>query len=251
MMCAVCSFICITVLVLLTCPSAYRSAVPRPETLERREREADQLQQLGASALNTASAFEPYRDPASRTATEPDVQQQHQHNILFSPSCLGSALAQLCPVSGSDSQSRPWRPRGWWPEHSLQATISALTDLQCSLLFRREGAEVGFRRQRLGLEPGQMLGLVVPQQEWQIGAQADDGAKERTRGQLRLHSSYMLMDDLHYTMRICFPGLMKLSPLSSLSALRLGGKTCRPRTNLYLTIMCISKVAYNYISFKD
>ncbi|XP_031596651.1 uncharacterized protein LOC116321042 [Oreochromis aureus] len=115
MMCAVCSFICITVLVLLTCPSAYRSAVPRPETLERREREADQLQQLGASALNTASAFEPYRDPASRTATEPDVQQQHQHNILFSPSCLGSALAQLCPVSGSDSQSRPWRPRGWWP----------------------------------------------------------------------------------------------------------------------------------------
>lgn len=73
MMSAVCSFICITVLVLLTCLSAYRSAVPRPETLERREREADQLQQLGTSALNTASAFELYRDPASRTATEPDV----------------------------------------------------------------------------------------------------------------------------------------------------------------------------------
>lgn len=48
--------------------------------------------------------------------------------------------------------------------------------------------EVGFRR-RLGLEPGQMLGLVVPQQEWQIGAQADDGAKKRTGGQLRLRSS--------------------------------------------------------------
>lgn len=48
--------------------------------------------------------------------------------------------------------------------------------------------EVGFRR-RLGLEPGQMLGLVVPQQEWQIGAQADDGAKKRNGGQLRLRSS--------------------------------------------------------------
>lgn len=48
--------------------------------------------------------------------------------------------------------------------------------------------EVGFRR-RLGLEPGQMLGLVVPQQEWQIGVQTDDGAKKRTGGQLRLWSS--------------------------------------------------------------
>lgn len=49
--------------------------------------------------------------------------------------------------------------------------------------------EVGFRRRRL--EPGQMLGLVVPQQEWQIAPQAEDGAK-RTGGQLRLRSSVLV-----------------------------------------------------------
>lgn len=61
----------------------------------------------------------------------------------------------------------------------------------------------------------------------------------------------MLMDELHYTIKIYFPGLMNLSPLSAPSALRLGGKTCSPLTNLYLTIMCISTVAYKYLRSKD
>lgn len=109
--------------------------------------------------------------------------------------------------------------------------------------------EVGFRR-RLGLEPGQMLGLVVPQQEWQIGAQTDDGAKKRTGGQLRLRSSLHVdgRATLHYK------NLISRSHESESSVCTVSsekGKTCSPLTNLYLTIMCISTVAYKYLRLKD
>ncbi|XP_069559143.1 alpha-1-antiproteinase-like [Brachyistius frenatus] len=153
MMSVVFGCVCLTVLTLLTCSSACRSVAPKPVTVFswplRREREANQQQQqLNTSALNTALAFGPYHALATRTAAEPGVQQQQQRNILFSPLGLASALTLLCRVSGSDSRSQVLEALGMASnstEQSVEATISALTDLQRSLTLQEAESEGGAR----------------------------------------------------------------------------------------------------------
>lgn len=84
------------------------TVLPKPEKHFsgplQKEQEVNQQQKLNTSALNTALAFEPHHDLATRTTAEPGVQQQQQHNILFSP--LGLASAVLSGVSGSGSRSQ-------------------------------------------------------------------------------------------------------------------------------------------------
>ncbi|XP_071334754.1 alpha-1-antiproteinase F-like [Trachinotus anak] len=149
MMSFVYSFI---VLALLTGFIADGSGAPKPEKLFRRllrkDREVKQQEQLQlhTSALNTALAFDLYRDLATRTTAEPDVQQQH--NVLFSPLGLASALALLSQVSGSESRSQALKALGLEAnstEQSVEATISALTDLQRSLTLQegRSGGGTG------------------------------------------------------------------------------------------------------------
>ncbi|XP_047430506.1 alpha-1-antiproteinase-like [Mugil cephalus] len=147
------SFTFVTLLALLTCSSAYRSAVPKPDKLfsrpVRSEREATR-QQLNISALNTALAFEPYRDLATRTTAEPGTQQQQQqHNILFSPLGLASALALLCQVSGSESRSQALEALGVAAnstEQSVEVTIAALADLLRSLTLLEGGGRGGVQK---------------------------------------------------------------------------------------------------------
>lgn len=86
------------------------------------------------SALNSTLVFEPYCDLVIRTIAEPS--DQEQHHTLFSPLGLASALALLCRVSGSESQSQTLQALGMAAnstEQSVEATISAFTDLQQSL----------------------------------------------------------------------------------------------------------------------
>ncbi|KAG7244275.1 hypothetical protein INR49_004413 [Caranx melampygus] len=120
-----------TVLALLTGFIADGSVTPQPEKFFlRKDREVKQ-QQLHRSALNTALAFDLYRDLATRTTAEP--------NILFSPLGLASALALLSQVSGSASRSQALKALGLAAnstEQSVEATISALTDLQHNLTLQ-------------------------------------------------------------------------------------------------------------------
>lgn len=139
MMSVVYSSACLTALALLTCSSAYRPAVAKPENLfsrlVRKERETSQQNQLNTSALNTALVFEPYRDLTTRSNAEPNVQQQQQSNVLFSPLGLASALALLCRVSGPESRGRALQALGMAAnstQQSVEAAVSALTDLQHS-----------------------------------------------------------------------------------------------------------------------
>ncbi|XP_022066034.2 alpha-1-antiproteinase 2-like [Acanthochromis polyacanthus] len=123
---AVCAFL----MALLACSSVHGN-----------QREPDRL--LNTSALNAALAFEPYRDLATRTAADPGAQQQQQQNILFSPLGLASALALLCRVSGSESRSQALEALGLAAnatQQSVEATVSALTDLQLGLQQEGGGA---------------------------------------------------------------------------------------------------------------
>ncbi|KAM9356318.1 thyroxine-binding globulin-like [Pholidichthys leucotaenia] len=138
-----CSFTCLTVLALLTCCLAYKSSVSRPDKvfswLLRKEGE---VIQLNVSALNTALAFEPFRDLATRTSAEPGVQLQQQSNILFSPIGLASALALLCQASGFEHRSQVLKALGLAAnstEQSVEATILALADLQQSFSLQEGG----------------------------------------------------------------------------------------------------------------
>lgn len=185
MMSVVYSFTWVIALVVLTGLSADGSVLSKPEKLfsraVRRERELKQEQHLNISALNTALAFETYRDLATKTTTVPGVQQQH--NILFSPVGLASALALLSQISGSESRSQALEALGLAAnstEQSVEATISALADLQQSLLLQEGGGGVGVQR------AGSVAGAKT---EAGIGATAgggagnkasvDDGAKGR------------------------------------------------------------------------
>lgn len=194
------SFACLTVLALLTCSSAHRSAVPKPGKLFsrslRREREINQQQQrLNTSALNTALAFEPYRDLATRTSAEPGIQQQH--NILFSPLGLASALALLSRVSGSESQSQAQEALGMAAnstKQSAEATISALTNLQQRLTLQEGGGGGGVQEteSEAGIG-GDTPGVENEGEDAGSNADVDDGAGTEdgvhAGGQLKVWSS--------------------------------------------------------------
>lgn len=162
---AVCGFLTVVVTLLAN------SLAHTPQPL-RREREPNQ--QLNTSALNTALAFEPYRDLATRTTADPGAQQQ-QHNILFSPLGLASALALLCRVSGSESRSQALEALGLAvnsTQQSVEATISALTDLQHSLTLQEGGGGGG--APKAASDAG--IGGAVAGEDAGDRAGADDGA---------------------------------------------------------------------------
>ncbi|KAM4633761.1 uncharacterized protein ACJ7VT_020966 [Polymixia lowei] len=103
---------------------------------------------LNISALNTALAFGPYRELATSTTTttKPGVQQQHQQNLLVSPLGLASALALLSRVSGSESRSQALEALGLAAnstEQRVEATMSALKELEQSLTMQEGGAGAG------------------------------------------------------------------------------------------------------------
>nr|XP_010795986.1 PREDICTED: alpha-1-antiproteinase F-like [Notothenia coriiceps] len=134
---------------LLTGVQADGSVLPESEKVFSRPLRMEQEinEQLNTSALNTALAFEPYRDLATRANSTPGV--QIQHNILFSPLGLASALALLSQVTGSESRSQALEALGLAAnstEQSLEATISALTDLQHSLALQEGGGDNGVQR---------------------------------------------------------------------------------------------------------
>ncbi|KAM9703418.1 alpha-1-antiproteinase-like [Menidia menidia] len=146
------SLACLTGLASLLCSSAH-IALAKPEELlsrpERWERGASHENRLNMSALNTALAFEPYRDLATRSTAKPSVQQQRPNNILFSPLGLGSALALLCRVSGPEGRTQALEALGVpanSTEQRAEATISALTDLQHSLTLQEGGGGGGVQR---------------------------------------------------------------------------------------------------------
>lgn len=151
MMSVVCSFTCVIGLAVLTGLSADGSVLSKSEKLFSRAlrggREVKKEQHLKISALNTALAFETYRDLATGTTTVPGVQQQH--NILFSPMGLASALTLLSQISGSESRSQALQALGLAAnstEQSVEATVSALADLQQSLMLQEGGGGVGVQR---------------------------------------------------------------------------------------------------------
>lgn len=185
------SFACLTVLASLAARAADGSALPKPEKrFGGMEREVIQQRQLNTSALNTALAFEPYHDLATRTTAAPGVQQLQQSNILFSPLGLASALALLSRVSGSESRIQALEALGLGAnstERSVEATISALTELQHRLAPQEGGGGGGVQRAEseagaaAGVEPGDAGNR----------ADVDDAAENRMEDQLRLWS------DLH------------------------------------------------------
>lgn len=167
------------VLALLTGFKADGSVAPQPaKFFLRKDREVKQ-QQLHGSALNTALAFDLYRDLATRTTAEP--------NILFSPLGLASALALLSQVSGSESRSQALRALGLEAnstEQSVEATISALTDLQRKLTTQeRSGGDGSEATAGAAPAAGNRTG---GEDEAVGGTGTEDGA--RAGGQLRLWS---------------------------------------------------------------
>lgn len=175
------TFTGLAVLASLTGCAADGSALPEAEKRfagpPRKEREVNWQQQINTSALNTALAFVPYHDLATRTTDPPGVQQQQQqqwrqrqqHNILFSPLGLASALALLSQVSGSESQSQALGALGLAAnstEQSVEATISALADLLHNLTLQEGG--VGSEVQRAESEAGAGT---------RVGIGATEGAK--------------------------------------------------------------------------
>ncbi|XP_061602460.1 alpha-1-antitrypsin-like protein CM55-MS [Cololabis saira] len=186
-----CSSACLTALVLLTCSSAGRPpTAPRPERLLgrllRKEREAGQQNRLNASALNTALAFGPYRDLATGGGAGrgvPPPQQQHQNNILFSPSGLASALALLCRVSGPESRGRALEALGM-AANSTQQSVEA--NLQRSRAFQEGGAGGGSRP-----EPGTAAGIGG------ASARAGNRSRGRTDDDAHLGAQLRLWSSLH------------------------------------------------------
>ncbi|XP_068199227.1 alpha-1-antiproteinase 2-like [Antennarius striatus] len=150
------TYSCLTVLVLITGCTGDESTLPKPEKHISEPLQKQQAliwrQQLNTSALNTALAFEPYHDLATRTTAEPGAQQgqeqQQQRNILFSPFGLASALALLSRVTGSESRSQVLETLGLpanSTEQSFEATISALTNLLHSLTLQEGGNGSGIQ----------------------------------------------------------------------------------------------------------
>ncbi|KAM6905880.1 alpha-1-antiproteinase-like [Lycodopsis pacificus] len=191
-------FTCLTALAWLTGLTADVSVLPKPEKLLSRplRREQEVNQQLNTSALNTALAFEPYRDLATSTAAE-----QQQHNILFSPLGLASALALLSRVSVSESRSQALEALGLAAnstEQSVEATLSALADLQHSLtLHEGGGVQRAESRAGTGAGIGATPWVEIEGEDAGNRTDGDDGAEGRNGteggvhpgGQLRVWSS--------------------------------------------------------------
>lgn len=199
------SFTCLTVLALLTGSTADGSVLPKTEKRFtgplRKEHEVIRRQQLNTSALNTALAFEPYHDLATRTTAEPGVQHPQQRNILFSPLGLASALALLSRVSGSESRSQALEALGLAAnstEQSVEATISALTHLLHNLTLQEGGvgggvqraeSEAGVRTEaRIGATAGVEIGGVDAGNRTDV----DDGAEGRTGTEDGVHAGGQL-----------------------------------------------------------
>lgn len=168
-----CTFTCLTALASLT----GLAADGKPEKLFSRplRGEPEVSQQLNTSALNTALAFEPYRDLATRTTAGP----RQQHNILFSPLGLASALALLSRVSGSESRSQALEALGLAAnstEQSVEATISALTELQHSLAVQEGGG--GVQRSEAGAGAETETGVESGEADAGNKTDVDDGAED-------------------------------------------------------------------------
>nr|XP_046229923.1 alpha-1-antiproteinase F-like [Scatophagus argus] len=190
----------VLLLALLTGYTADRSVLPKPEKRFKRQ-EVSQQQRLNISALNTALAFEPYRDLATRTITEPGIQLQQQHNILFSPLGLASALALLSRASGSESRSQALEALGLAAnstEQSVEATISALTNLYDNLNLQEGGGGVGVQRAQseAGTETkaGNEAAAGVETGGANAGnrADVDDGAEDRSGTEDGVHAGDQL-----------------------------------------------------------
>lgn len=196
------SFTCLTVLALLVDCTADGSVLPFAGPLQK-EQEVNR-QQLNTSALNTALAFQPYHDLTTRTTAQPGVQQQHRGNILFSPLGLASALALLSRVSGSKSRSQALEALGLEAnstEHSVGATISALTNLLHDLTLQEGGAGGGAQRAETEDGAGTEAGATTGEETGGAvkgNRTVQDGAARRTKT-ARGHSGDHLRvwSDLH------------------------------------------------------
>lgn len=199
------SFTCLTVLALLTGSTADGSVLPKTEKRFtgplREEQEVIRRQQLNTSALNTALAFEPYHDLATRTTAEPGVQQPQQRNILFSPLGLASALALLSRVSGSESRSQALEALGLAAnstEQSVEATISALTHLLHNLTLQEGGVGGGVQRaeSEAGVRTEARIGATAGVENGGVDAgnrtDVDDGAEGRTGTDEGVHAGGQL-----------------------------------------------------------
>ncbi|XP_070844156.1 alpha-1-antiproteinase-like [Chaetodon trifascialis] len=193
------SFTCLTVLALLRGCTADGSVLPKPEKRFSGplHEELEVNQQLNTSALNTALAFEPYHDLATRTTAEPGVQQQQQRNILFSPLGLASALALLSQASRSESRSQALEALGLAAnstEQSVEATISALTNLQHSLTLQEGGVGGGAQSAEskagagTGAGIGATAGVEIGGADAGNRADVDDGAEGRTGTEDGVHA---------------------------------------------------------------
>lgn len=137
------SFTCLAVLAWLTGCTTDGTILTRNEKsfTQPLQEEQEANLQLNTSALNTLLAFEPFHDLATRITVEPGFQKQ-QRNILFSPLGLASALALLSQVSRSESRNEALEALGLSAnstERSVEATISALTNLLHNLTLREGG----------------------------------------------------------------------------------------------------------------
>lgn len=205
------SITCLTVLVLLTGCTADGSDLPKPEKVfsgpPRKEQEVNQQQQqqrFNTSALNTALAFEPYRDLSTQTSIEPGVQKQQQRNILFSPLGLASALALLSRVSGSQSRIQALEALGLAAnatEKSIEDTISALTDLQHSLTLEEGGGGGGDQRAKseagAGTEAGKGLDIEGADTGNRSAVNEGSGGKTGTKDGVHAGSQLRVWSDLH------------------------------------------------------
>ncbi|KAM7395764.1 hypothetical protein PAMA_007172 [Pampus argenteus] len=200
MMSVVYSFTCVIVLAVLTGLSADGSDLSMLEKLFsrplRRERDVKQELQPNISALNTALAFETYRDLATRTTAKPGVQQQQHHNILFSPLGLVSALALLSQISGSESRSQALAALGLAAnstEQSVEATISALADLQHNLMLQEGGGGVWAQRteSEIGAKAETGIGATAGGDAG-VNTGVDDGAGGRNGSEVGVHSGDQL-----------------------------------------------------------
>lgn len=185
------SFRCLAALVLLVGCTAYSLASTKttmPVSVQpRRERDDSWQRQSNTSVLNTALAFELYKDLVTRTAG------QQQHNILLSPIGLVSILVLLYQVSGPESQTQVLGALGLAAnstEESVAVSISTLADLLHNLTVQEGG--VGWEVQRGELDGAGRGGLTEATAEGQNPADAEDGAEgtgwseERVQARARL-----------------------------------------------------------------
>lgn len=194
------SFRCLAALVLLvgcTAHSLASTKTTEPVSVRpRRERDDCCRRQSNTSVLNTALAFELYRDVATRAAG----QHGEQHNILFSPIGLVSVLVLLSQVSGPESQKEVLGALGLAANSTAESaavTITTLADLLHNLTVQEGG--VGWEVQRAELDgAGRGVGTGASERaragepEGQKTADAEDGAGGTGQIEERVHAGARL-----------------------------------------------------------